>query len=84
VNDSERDGHSVADRLVSGRHSHGDNLPDGLSDAPVKPTGWWMLVALNMKRIGQPMYEGTVAGHVIARRRASNKAARISRRRNRG
>ena len=35
---------------------------------------------LAMGRIGKPIYEGTVPGHVKARRRAINKAARRARR----
>lgn len=40
-----------------------------------------MLLALN--RTGRHIYEGTVPQHVKARRRARNKVARLSRRRNR-
>lgn len=40
-----------------------------------------LLVALN--RSGKHIYGGTVPAHVVAKRRARNKAARISRRSNR-
>lgn len=43
--------------------------------------GLWMLVAF--RKLGYRMYEGTVPGHVKARRRAANKVARKSRRVNR-
>lgn len=42
---------------------------------------WNLLVALNGS--GKHIYGGTVPRHVIDRRRARNKAARVSRRTNR-
>lgn len=51
-----------------------------MTDDP-RPRGWAILWALN--KLGKPMYLGTVPAHVKAKRRTLNKAARISRRRNR-
>ncbi len=48
---------------------------------PVYVDARFLLWALN--RLNKPMYQGTVPRHVKARRRARNKVARISRRRNR-
>jgi hypothetical protein len=42
-----------------------------------------ILNGLQFKRAGE-VYQGTVPGHVKAKRRAENKAARVSRRINRG
>lgn len=47
---------------------------------PFKPNP--LLWAINA--VGKPIYEGTVPPKVIARRRARNKVARMSRRINRG
>lgn len=40
-------------------------------------------MALALAATGRPVYEGTVPGSVVARRRARNKAARKARRANR-
>lgn len=55
--------------------------PSTTTERPDYTHGLWMLEAFH--RLGYRMYEGTVPGHVKARRRAANKVARKSRRANR-
>ena len=49
---------------------------------PSSDAAKFLLLCLN--KLNVPMYEGTVPAHVVARRRARNKVAKQSRKRNRG
>ena len=66
--------------------THNPILPSTNAEALTMPPNAPMLAALNAKsrRSGVPLYEGTVPAADVARRRAKNKAARQSRRANRG
>ena len=57
------------------------NVLSGLAIEPHKVAGLRMLMALDAT--GKHVYAGTVPAHVTARRRARNKVARASRKRNR-
>jgi hypothetical protein len=49
-----------------------------------EPTSYQLAILGGLNRTGRHIYGGTVAQHVVDRRRAANKVARASRRHNRG
>lgn len=66
--------HDDIEAMRAAQHGFPTLVPASL-DAPASIGG---LAALN--RLGKPMYQGTVPGHVKAQRRAKNRAARHARR----